>query len=177
MDACGTGLWAGLLQMCEDMNCWHNEVPDNVALHPIAFPSKSLSSTGQQHQKRSTCYTERALEVPPLLLCKQSTCHHWPQATGSHDQERCGNIVRTVTVHYVAHTPVQCAHPIQIRLWIAHRRLTVMAQCHGEDQEIPGMNVSIHAISTSVYVPVCTSTEDVKAARDKDPELQMLKSI
>ena len=38
-------LGVGLLQMCEGMNCRHEEVPTNVALHQIEFASKSLPST------------------------------------------------------------------------------------------------------------------------------------
>ena len=36
------------------------------------------------------------------------------------------------------------------------------------------MNVSIHTISTSVDVPVCTSIEDIKVATGEDAVLQML---
>ena len=31
----------------EDINCGHDEVPDNVTLHPIAIANKSLSSVEQ----------------------------------------------------------------------------------------------------------------------------------
>ena len=44
MGASGIGFGTRLLQMHEGMNCKHEEVPGNVALHPIAFASKSLSS-------------------------------------------------------------------------------------------------------------------------------------
>ena len=43
-----------------------------------------------------------------------------------------------------------------------------------KDQEIPGMNASICNIRTSVDVPVSTSIEDIQAATEEDPELQML---
>ena len=47
MDASGVGLGAGLLQLQEDMNCVHDEVPNNMALHPVAFASGSVSSAEQ----------------------------------------------------------------------------------------------------------------------------------
>ena len=50
--------------------------------------------------------------------------------------------------------------------------------CHNHienwDQEIPGMNVSIHKTIMSVDIPVCTSIEDIQAATEEDPKLQML---
>ena len=32
------------------------------------------------------------------------------------------------------------------------------------DHEIPGMDINKHAMSTSMNIPVCTSTEDIHAA-------------
>ena len=40
----GVGLGAGLLYVKEEMNCGHDEVPDNVTLNPITFAIKCLSS-------------------------------------------------------------------------------------------------------------------------------------
>ena len=44
-DASGVSQGPGLLQIRDDMNCRYYEVPDNAALHPIAFTRKSLSRT------------------------------------------------------------------------------------------------------------------------------------
>ena len=41
-DASGADLGAGLLQVKEGMNCWHDEVPDNATLQTIDFTTKSL---------------------------------------------------------------------------------------------------------------------------------------
>ena len=40
MGTSGMGHRAGLLQMQEFMNSWHDEVLDNVAFQPIAFSVK-----------------------------------------------------------------------------------------------------------------------------------------
>ena len=48
-DAYGIGLGAGLLQVTIGINCMWEEVPDNTALCPTAFASKSLSSAEQQY--------------------------------------------------------------------------------------------------------------------------------
>ena len=42
------------------------------------------------------------------------------------------------------------------------------------DQEIAGMNIGIHTISTVVDIPVFTSIEDIRAATNEVAELQLL---
>ena len=41
------------------------------------------------------------------------------------------------------------------------------------DQDIAGVNINIHTVSTVVDVPVCMLIEDLRAAMRKDAELQM----
>ena len=43
------------------------------------------------------------------------------------------------------------------------------------DQEITGMNINMHAISTLVNIPVCTSIEDIQVATREVADLQILK--
>ena len=49
---------------------------------------------------------------------------------------------------------------------------------HGENrnQEITGMNINIHMISTAEDLLTCTSIEDVRAALNEDRNLQILKT-
>ena len=42
------------------------------------------------------------------------------------------------------------------------------------EQKITGMNVNLHAISTSVNIPICTSMEDVQVATRQDKDFQRL---
>ena len=42
-DASGVGLGAALLQLHDNMVCQKGVAPQNIALHPIAFASKSLT--------------------------------------------------------------------------------------------------------------------------------------
>ena len=44
IDKSGIGLGAGLLQVRDGMNCWHDETPDNAILCLTAFARKSLPS-------------------------------------------------------------------------------------------------------------------------------------
>ena len=46
-DASGVGLGASILQVRDNQNGRYDEVPENEMLQPIAFASKSLSSTEQ----------------------------------------------------------------------------------------------------------------------------------
>ena len=43
------------------------------------------------------------------------------------------------------------------RDWLSHH-----SYVENQDQGIPGMNVSLHTISTSVDILICTSIEDIK---------------
>ena len=46
---------------------------------------------------------------------------------------------------------------------------------HNQDQEIPGTNINIHTISTSVDITICTSLGDIRVATEEDAELHMTK--
>ena len=53
--------------------------------------------------------------------------------------------------------------------WLSHHYHT-----ENRDQEIAGMSISIHTISTAVHVLLITSIEDIRAAKSEYAELQML---
>ena len=55
--------------------------------------------------------------------------------------------------------------------WLLQNNHTI-----NRDQEITGMNISMHANSTSVNILVCTSIEDIQAATHEDSDLQKVKS-
>ena len=48
-DVSGIGLGAALLQLCDNTVCQKGIAPPNVALHPIAFASKSLTGAEQRY--------------------------------------------------------------------------------------------------------------------------------
>ena len=54
--------------------------------------------------------------------------------------------------------------------------LSLNNHTENRNQEIIGINLSVHVISTSVNIPVCTSIEDIQTATHKDADLQKLKS-
>ena len=49
MDVSGIGLGAALLQLHDNTVCQKGVVPQNKALHPIAFTSKSLTGVEQRY--------------------------------------------------------------------------------------------------------------------------------
>ena len=52
-DSSGIGIGPGLLQMWDVINWKHEKGPDNTALCPTTFASKSLSSAEQQYNMGS----------------------------------------------------------------------------------------------------------------------------
>ena len=48
-DASGIGLGASLLQLCDNMVCQKGVAPQNIAPHPMAFASKSLTGAEQRY--------------------------------------------------------------------------------------------------------------------------------
>ena len=78
-DASGIGLGAALLQLCNNMVCQEGVAPQNIALHPIAFASKSLTGAERRYSK----IKQEALgiltwvrEIPPLLLWTRGAHYH-----------------------------------------------------------------------------------------------------
>ena len=59
---------------------------------------------------------------------------------------------------------------LYIAVWLSHHN-----HRENKDQEISGMNVSIHTINTTVDVLICTSIEDIKATTEEEAELKILK--
>ena len=128
----------------------------------------------QQHWERSTRHTTLA-QSSTITVCKESMYHHLPQTAGGQDQQGHGKIVTATKVHHAGYTLVQHAYAIQtksklyVAFWLLHHN-----QVENWDQEMPGMNTSIHNISTPVDVPACTSIEDIRVAMEEDLELEML---
>ena len=52
--------------------------------------------------------------------------------------------------------------------WLSHHN-----HSENKDQEISGMNISIHTINTKVDMQICISIEDIKAATEMDAEIQL----
>ena len=86
--ASGVHLGTRLLQVRDDMNCGHDEMPDNETLHPIAFPSKSLSHADWHYRN----IEHEVLDILHGLGKFQYYCfasevcivtHHKPLASGS----------------------------------------------------------------------------------------------
>ena len=73
------------------------------------------------------------------------------------------------THQYILHILYKPCLELYIADWVSCHNLI-----ENQDQEIPGMNVSIHTIITSVDITICTSIEDIKAATEEDAELQIL---
>ena len=101
MDVSIIGVWAGLLKVRKGMNCGHEKVPNNVALHLIAFFSKSLSSAGWWYNTidwGSTWHMTWALKISPL------TTDHKPLVA---------MVNKDFATHHTTYPLIQHAHFIQ----------------------------------------------------------------
>ena len=55
-------------------------------------------------------------------------------------------------------------------------RLSQNSHTRNRHQEITGININVHAISTLVSIPACTSKKDIQGVPSEDSDLQRLKS-
>ena len=55
--------------------------------------------------------------------------------------------------------------------WVFHNK-----QAENRDQEITGVNINIHTISTTVDIPICMFIEDIRTATNEDADQQILKT-
>ena len=115
-DASGVSLGARLLHIRDGMNCGCDELPDNAAMCPVAFASKSLSSTvwhysnkGQEslriwHGLRKIHHYCFAKEV--CIITNHKPC-------SDNNLQGCGHVVPAITLHYVVHSSIYDTHYIQ----------------------------------------------------------------
>ena len=66
--------------------------------------------------------------------------------------------------HYSMHSLYKPGPVLDIADWLIHHNYV-------GNQEIIGMNINIHTISTIVDIPICMYIEDIRAAMKKDVNL------
>ena len=115
------------------MNCGQDEVPNNTALCPIAFVSKSVSSAEQQCSN---------IELGALgILHSLEKFHHYCFAKEVNmitDQKQWVSMVSSdvltlitvATVQNAAHALIQHVHVIQVWTRSMHSRLAIPSQSH-----------------------------------------------
>ena len=164
-DTSGIGLGAGLLQVRDGMNSGHDKVPDNVILCPITFTSKTLSCVEQCYSNtehdameilhglerfhhycfaREVCIITDHMPLVAILNREVATLSQWLQ-----------HII--LRIHQYS---VQIIHKpgpdLYITDWLPRNN-----HADKKHKEIVGMSIHVSIISTSVNMPVCTSTEDI----------------
>ena len=73
-------------------------------------------------------------------------------------------------IHQCSLCKLYMLHPdLYIADWLSHHSLT-----ENRDQEITNMSICLCTINTVVDLSVCILIEDIRAAMNKDAELQML---
>ena len=71
---------------------------------------------------------------------------------------------------YSVHIIFKPGPKLYIVYWLSYHN-----HMENDDQEIPGTNINIHTISSSVDISICASLGDIRVATEEDAELQMLK--
>ena len=177
-DASGVSLRARLLQVKDSMNCRHDKVPGNATLHPIAFTKKNLLGA-------ECCYHNIEYEALGILNGLEKF-HHFCFAREVHinTHHKLLGTIRNKEVAILCQQLqciILCIHQyrtdfiykpgsdLYITEWLSRNNHT-----EDKDQEITGMNINANAISTAVYMPVCTLIEDIEAATCEDGHLQKL---
>ena len=168
IDASGIILQAELFQVREGMNCGSDEVPDNVTLHLIAFASKSMSSAEWQSSNiawkalgifhglgKLYCYCF-AKEVYVI------TDHKPLVAMVNTDVAQLSQQLQCIMLHihqysmYIFYKPGPRLYTLD---WLSHNNHT-----ENRNQEMTGMNINIHMISTAAHIQICMSIEDIRTA-------------
>ena len=67
---------------------------------------------------------------------------------------------------YSVHIVYKAGPDLYIANWLSCNNHT-----ENSDQDITGVNINEHAISTSVNIPICTSIEDIQVASQQDTDL------
>ena len=74
-------------------------------------------------------------------------------------------------LQYSVHILYKPGSKLYIANCLFHENLT-----ENRDQENMGINVTIHALSTAVEIPISTSIESIQAAISQDVDLERLKA-
>ena len=104
-DASGEGLGVSLLQTRSGTSCPRDTALDNTILRPIAFASKSPSST----KKRYSDIEREALGI----LHSLKKFHHYCFTREVSNQESCSNTITKTTVNSPQNTQIQSLNNIQ----------------------------------------------------------------
>ena len=170
-DASVIGLRTGHLQVRDGMNCRWDEVPDNTALCPTAFTNKNLSSVKWQYSKiewevigmlhgleklHHYCFAKEiniTTNHKPLVAIvskENATLSQWLQCIMLHIHQNC------VKIFY------KCGPALYMANWLS--------------QDVGGMSINIHTLSTAIDILVSTQMEDIRTAMSEDAELKKLQT-
>ena len=151
-----------------------------MALCPVAFARRSLSSVEWQ---QSNIYRE-ALGILHWLEKFHHCCFAKEVHVITDDKPLLAMISKDVMMlSQWLECIMLCIHQYSVGILYKSSPKAYIVDwisCHNhvesQDQEIPGMNISLYMISPSVDIPVCTSVDEIKAATEEDAELQMLQN-
>ena len=175
-DASGIGLGAALLQLHDNTVCQKGVAPQNIALHPIAFTSKSLTGVEQ----RNSNIEWEALGILHGLEKFHHYCFGWEVLITTDHKPLVAMFKNDVA------TLSQCIQHImlkihQYRVQMLYKPIAdwLLQYNHveGKDKPIKDMDIWVDAIQIPVDMPDCISIEEIQQASLQDAYLQQLKTF
>ena len=180
-DASGIGLGATLLQLCDNTICQKGVASQNIALHPIAFASKSLSGAEQRYSNIKW----EALGILHGLEKFHYYCFGWEVLIITDHKPLIAMFKKDVAIL------LQCIQHImlkihQYRVQILYKPgpeifladwLSWHNHMEGKDKPIKDMDIQVDAIQSLVDMLDCISIEEIQWASLQDVHLQHLKTF
>ena len=126
---------------------------------------------------RGPCYTAWSEEIPSVLFHQGSKHNHIPQTVNSNHQQTIASLsqqLQCIMLHILQYSVCMLNKP-GLDLYIVDY-LSCHSNTNNRNQEIAGLSISIHTLSTSLAIPVGASIENIRAALSEDAELQMLQA-
>ena len=142
-DTLGVSLGASLLQIGDGMLFSRNDAPDNAALQPITFMSKTLTSA-------ETCYSNRVEALG--ILHGLETFHHYcfPSKVSEITDHKLPvaifkkDVASLWNKNTTKNTPIQHMNIIQAWPTSIPHRLAIQTQPQNRDEKIPDIYITIN---------------------------------
>ena len=104
------------------------------------------------------------------MVCQESICNHKTQTLVVATLSQQLQCIMLCIFQYSGHILYTPSPELCIADWLSCNNHT-----ENREQEISGMNVTMHAISIAIDIPVCTSIEEIQAATNQEMDIQRLK--
>ena len=180
-DASRVSLGAALLQLCNNTVCQKGIAPDNIALHPIAFARKSLTSvewrySNIEHEGLGILHSLEKFSLycfgRELLII---TDHKPLVAMFKKDMATLSQHMQWILLK-ILQNRVQIIYKLGPEIFTADWLLR-NNNMEGKDKLIKDMDIWVDEIQNSIDMPECISLAEIQQASSQDDHVQQLKNF